>query len=353
MRVGAPGVVPNVLTQPVATLLLLALASACGEPASRPDAQQRPPSSGSTAPVSAPPSAPTLPAPAAPTPSASQLLASGSAPAPSASASASVEVPPPCPPDMAQVGKLCVDRFEAFLRVQGDDGALTDHPHFERPVKGVRYVAANAKGALPQGYVSRVESQAACEAAGKRLCTRKEWIRGCRGKGFSLYPYGHKGVRGKCNTGKLHLPPQLFKELKTGKGIKYDEHFNSPELNKTPGYLAPGGELEDCANEAGVFDMVGNLHEWVSGTVDQDLMTELEEEDVERRKQPWAEGNGIFMGGFYSTTSEHGPGCSFITVAHEPTYHDYSTGFRCCKDAVLPKPEKPAKAAKPHPKQAR
>ena len=43
-------------------------------------------------------------------------------------------------------------------------------------------------------------------------------------------------------------------------------------------------------------------------------------------------GHGIFMGGFYSTGDEHGKGCGFVTIGHEPKYHDYSTGFRCCKD---------------------
>jgi hypothetical protein len=42
-------------------------------------------------------------------------------------------------------------------------------------------------------------------------------------------------------------------------------------------------------------------------------------------------GKGIFMGGFFSTTNQHGRGCDFVTMAHEPRYHDYSTGFRCCK----------------------
>jgi hypothetical protein len=39
------------------------------------------------------------------------------------------------------------------------------------------------------------------------------------------------------------------------------------------------------------------------------------------------------MGGFYSTTDQHGAGCAYTTIAHEPSYHDYSTGFRCCADA--------------------
>jgi len=45
-------------------------------------------------------------------------------------------------------------------------------------------------------------------------------------------------------------------------------------------------------------------------------------------------GHGIFMGGFFSTKSQHGAGCRFITIGHDPTYHDYSTGFRCCLGAA-------------------
>jgi hypothetical protein len=79
----------------------------------------------------------------------------------------------------------------------------------------------------------------------------------------------------------------------------------------------------------------------VSDTVDQAYVDALLAERHERRRQPWHEGNGVFMGGFFSTTSELGPGCEFTTIAHEPAYHDYSTGFRCCRDA--PKPPKPAR----------
>jgi hypothetical protein len=75
--------------------------------------------------------------------------------------------------------------------------------------------------------------------------------------------------------------------------------------------------------------MVGNLHEWVSDPVTRDFIAQFAQE-MPRQWQPVQSGNGIFMGGFYSTTNEHGAGCAYTTVAHEPTYHDYSTGFRCC-----------------------
>ncbi len=237
---------------------------------------------------------------------------------------------------MARVGRYCIDQFEDALEEETPDGTFVPHPYYERPPTDKRYRAVTASGQFPQGYISRVEAKAACEASGKRLCTKGEWQHACRGKGFQTYPYGERGVRGRCNTGKIHLLTQMFKHPPGG--MKYEEHFNSPELDKTPGFLAKTGEYEGCTTELGVHDMVGNLHEWVSDTVTQDLVDKLEDDDVERRKQPWREGNGVFMGGFYSTTSEHGPGCHFITIAHEPSYHDYSTGFRCCEDAALPKP---------------
>ncbi|MCC6552555.1 MAG: SUMF1/EgtB/PvdO family nonheme iron enzyme [Polyangiaceae bacterium] len=251
-----------------------------------------------------------------------------------ADAAADGGAPEPCPAEMALAGRFCVDRWEAHLVTEAG-GALVPHPHHERPASGVRYLARSAPGVFPQAYISRVEAKAACEASGKRLCTLREWQRACRGKGTQRYPYGPRGERGRCNTGKIHLLRELFGEHPPG-GLRYDEHFNSPELARKPGFLARTGEYSRCESDLGVFDMLGNLHEWVSGTVDQDLMDRLAEEPVERRRQPWREGNGIFMGGFFSTTDEHGPGCHFITVAHEPAYHDYSTGFRCCAAAALP-----------------
>lgn len=284
--------------------------------------------------------------------SATAALPSASAPVDAAGSASAVDgEKPPCPPGMVLLNRYCIDAYEDALEEETPTG-FAPHPYYERPPSDKRYRAVSAAGQFPQGYISRVEAKAACEASGKRLCSKREWQYACRGKGFQTYPYGDRGVKDKCNTGKIHLLTQMFKHPQGG--MKYEEHFNSPELNKTPGFLAKSGEYADCTTERGVHDMVGNLHEWVSDTVTQDLVDKLEDDHVERRNQPWHEGNGVFMSGFYSTTSEHGPGCYFITIAHEPTYHDYSIGFRCCEDAVLPpktkttpQPKKQGSAPKP------
>jgi formylglycine-generating enzyme required for sulfatase activity len=92
--------------------------------------------------------------------------------------------------------------------------------------------------------------------------------------------------------------------------------LNDPGLGQVEGALAKTGEHEECVNGFGVFDMVGNLHEWVA--TDPSTV------------------HGTFAGGYYLDTSLNGDGCNYRTVAHAHDYHDYSTGFRCCAAAAAP-----------------
>ena len=43
-------------------------------------------------------------------------------------------------------------------------------------------------------------------------------------------------------------------------------------------------------------------------------------------------GHGVFRGGFFVDDVINGRGCGYRTDRHEPSYHDYSLGFRCCAD---------------------
>ena len=43
--------------------------------------------------------------------------------------------------------------------------------------------------------------------------------------------------------------------------------LNAPELNQLGRGLAKTGAYEGCRSPEGVFDMVGNLHEWVDEAV--------------------------------------------------------------------------------------
>ena len=238
--------------------------------------------------------------------------------------------PPACPHRMSKIEGFCIDRYEAHLVRRGPAGEITPYPHFQRPEEGVTYEARSEAGAFPQAYISRVESEAACTNAEKRLCTRKEWQRACMGESHTPYPYGARWEAKRCNAEKQHLLTLFFGA--DPRKWAYAQ-FNDPSLDKEPGFLSRSGEYAGCESDAGVFDLVGNLHEWVSDTATATFKARLDSDGTPRGFQYWSPGNGIFMGGFYSTHSELGPGCAFTTIAHEPRYHDYSTGFRCCADA--------------------
>jgi len=203
-------------------------------------------------------------------------------------------------------------------------------PHYDRPAQGLRFLARSEAGKFPQAYINRLEAELACKNAGKRLCTVSEWYRACRGRPPSRFPYGPRVERTRCNHYKGHLLSKMFGS--NPRNWKY-EQFNDPRLDQEPGFLSRTGEYAGCASSYGVFDMVGNLHEWVSDKVDSSLPNKVPLVESIMKKLEKNFGHGVFMGGFYSTTDEHGPGCEFTTIGHEPRYHDYSTGFRCCADA--------------------
>jgi formylglycine-generating enzyme required for sulfatase activity len=212
---------------------------------------------------------------------------------------------------MAAPGDFCIDRWEDY--VVELDPAGTEHPHQPyQPVDGLVVRAKTAPGIVPQGYISQVQARDACAQAGKRLCTETEFRTACHGaNGDDWYPYGgRKHMPGYCNEGKGSMMTVLY-----GSDPAHWTYadFNDPRLNQVDGGLAPTGSYPRCKSPAGVFDCVGNMHEWGADPAD-------------------AKGHARFRGGFYGDAENNGHGCLYVTSAHEPTYHDYSTGFRCCAD---------------------
>mgnify|MGYP001037429601 CR=1 FL=1 len=222
----------------------------------------------------------------------------------------------PCPPGMAHITtdsvparSYCIDKWEASIVELREDGREVPHPPYE-PVKKLRVKAVTKPGVVPQGYISKNEAEAACKAAHKRLCTGEEWQLACRGKKSSKFPYGDERKKGYCNdSGRaplLSLYPQL------GDGVFASaKAMNDPRINQAPNTVAKTGAFSRCRNEFGVYDMVGNLHEWTA--------------EVNGSR-------GVFRGGYYQDTHRNGDGCTYKTVVHGVDYHDYSTGFRCCAD---------------------
>lgn len=221
-----------------------------------------------------------------------------------------------CPGEMNRIDSFCVDRWEAHVVEVDDAGTEKSHSPFN-VVDGLRVRAKSEGAVFPQGYISQTQASAACSEAGKRLCSPDEFSLTCRGvhsdAGAPYYPYGGTTHEpGVCNEGKGSSVEKFFGS-DPNKWTYAD--FNDPIDNEWDGGLAKTGEYSGCVSPNGAFDCVGNLHEWTNEPAD-------------------VNGHGRFHGGFYGDAEINGHGCLYVTSAHELDYHDYSTGFRCCKDAV-------------------
>ncbi len=213
-----------------------------------------------------------------------------------------------CPANMANVdGRFCVDRYEDSLveiLPNGDERPYDPYTTVEGHV--VR--AVSERGVVPHGYISEVQAKEACARSGKRLCKPVEWRQACMGPQHTTFGYGNKRVSGRCNDHGVS-PMINVMRMRVDRPHEWTtDRMNDPRLNQAPSTLSKTGEHSSCTNGYGVYDMVGNLHEWVDDP------------------------DGTFQGGYYLDTHLNGDGCTYRTVAHAASYHDYSTGFRCCAD---------------------
>ncbi|HEY6081765.1 MAG TPA: SUMF1/EgtB/PvdO family nonheme iron enzyme [Polyangiaceae bacterium] len=239
-----------------------------------------------------------------------------------------------CPPEMVSIrGQFCIDRFEASL-VDARERPLSPYyppAHDElvhvfgvfRRVSGARRAVplpqppdfalaeafepqARSRPALvPSGYMSGVMAGRACQNAGKRLCSPSEWTTACKGQRATKFPYGDSYADGQCNVFRASHPAVLLY------GDASKNHLD-PRLNLTEDAAGPllrkTGATASCASmwgEDAIYDMVGNLDEWVD------------------------EAQGAFQGGFYARSTREG--CDARITVHPPQYLDYSLGVRCCK----------------------
>jgi formylglycine-generating enzyme required for sulfatase activity len=162
----------------------------------------------------------------------------------------------------------------------------------------------SGKHNVPAIRSSFFSAKAACEAAGKQLCTEAQWIAACQGAApiddngngqvaddlieGTAYPYGDFHEPGRCWEAKIN--PKL-------------EPGQAPPFR--PVYT---GEMPACVSPAGVYDLTGNMEEWV-GTSPE---------------------NAVLLGGAFDTPDDKAR-CYRRNDTFGAGYANVRTGFRCCK----------------------
>ena len=149
------------------------------------------------------------------------------------------------------------------------------------------------------------EAKAACEAAGKRMCSTFEWVSACQGAAAvdddNSGSFADDYIEGNQFPYADYYQPRWCRDTETD---KRDAEGNVIEEGR-PGNT--GGNAR-CVTETGVFDLGGNVMEWVG----------LDEDEA------------VLLGGDFRSKDK--TGCFRPNPTWGPGHKNIRMGFRCCSD---------------------
>lgn len=161
---------------------------------------------------------------------------------------------------------------------------------------------------LPVDNVTWKEAKSYCQKLGKRLPTEAEWEKASKGGAPSVYPWGDKFESGKAN----------FCDRRCSKRWRENQFQDGYEFTAPVGSYPP--------NDYGVYDMVGNVYEWVEDWYAKDYYR------VRPQKNPQGPASGskkVMRGGSWINYSV-GVRPADRTDADPDDRFSFS-GFRCAK----------------------
>ena len=185
--------------------------------------------------------------------------------------------------------EVTVGQYAAFLQAKGIDPpsdwkTMNQSAHQKRPVANVDWADAFAF----------------CKWAGKRLPTEAEWEKAARGTDDRLYPWGNEAPT------PLHA------------------NFGKSDWNNH-GVLAPIGTFEAGKSPYGMYDMAGNVWEWVNDWYDYNY---YKASPSQNPAGPSSGGTKVIRGGAWNSNPRAMRSANRSLIS--PTDQGLN-GFRCAK----------------------
>jgi formylglycine-generating enzyme required for sulfatase activity len=207
-------------------------------------------------------------------------------------------------PDEAPEHQVFLKAFYIDLKEVTQDEYARFAKMTRRPMPRIEVFEDDQSKLLKPEYaamsVSWDDAYAYCKWAGKRLPTEAEWEKAGRGEGRRRYPWGDSFATGHANL--------------DGK----EDGFK---------YLAPPGSFETGRSPYGLYDLTGNVAEWVADSYDEHYY----------KKSPYRDPKGpdggdlrVVRGGSWRETEHNARLSKRFAAKHWRT--DITIGIRCASD---------------------
>jgi len=247
--------------------------------------------------------------------------------APTRTVAGPVAGPDGCPEEMVYVtiagGGFCLDRYEASAGEKCPAKLPANQDETRQNLDAVDCRPAAIPGQLPWRNISQNQAAIACAKAGKRLASNKEWLQAALGTPDKAAGW----TADDCHVAK----------------------------NWTSGHPGQTGSARQCVSAAGAFDMIGNVWEWVDGTVyegkfkekilpDQGFIKSVDEDALANETDKaggdlnynqdyfWIKNKGtrgIARGGYWDNQADAGLYAAYVVSL--PSFSGDGIGFRCAK----------------------